>query len=476
MDDDLSCPAGMERKLYAAIRKSFDRATARLSMSRARQSKTTERNRRLVQCERSILKDSLDSYSLHPELREALRQGNSTTGQILTALQQWTHTATGATADMQRKLDLVLKALSATSAAPAASSSLSEPAPLPTFAHSCVICQEGVHADDASSCFPLACCGQVLHQACVCALHAQSDDPKCPCCRNCLGEEAAAVCRRLWQRAAGAARRFVRLKSENSGFHSEYLGELTVTSATEGIVEHVEADLIDWAPAGSSIHAFVAKHLGGRWPVGGQTWVRFFTKDCMLGQVMRFEKFCFRYWNRSNTMRLSHGDIKELDLDEIDVELPAVTSITVLNQWTLETTSCIDRCNLGLARGKRCLVATAGHADSYVFLGGVDDPVGLRLLLRKNTLLRTIWAADVRDMKCPPWCDPPAYVSFYVFGNYGQGVRVGSSLKIATDRSAGVYVFHGWSRDGSDSYLECTSGPSFVRLAMRSVRSCEQVD
>ena len=278
----------------------------------------------------------------------------------------------------------------------------------------------------------------------------------------------------MWGRAAGAARRFVRLRSE-SGFHSEYQGELHTTTATEGVVDQMEGELVDWAPAGSSIHAFVAKHLGGRWPVGGETWIRFFTEDCRLGQVMRFEKFCFRYWTESNTMLLSHGDIIELDLENIDLPLAAITSVTVLNEWTIEKTSCIDDCNLTLARGKRCLVATAGQAESYIFVGGVDDPVGLRLLLRKNSLLRTIWSADVR-MKCPAWCDAPAYVPFYVFGSYGQGLWISSSLKIATDRSAGVYVFHGWSRSGSDYYLECTSGPSFLRLAMRDVRTCEQVD
>ena len=399
-NDDLSCPAGMDRKLYIAVRKSFDRATARLGMSQKRQSKTTEKNRRLVHSERCILEKHLESYVLHPELREALRQGNATAAIILTFLQQWTHTAAGSTADIQRKLDLVLKAVS-TATPPAVSASSSEPAPLSTIAHLCVVCQEAVNVVDASTTFRLLCCGQILHQACVCALHAQTEEPKCPCCRSLFEEEAEAVCRRVWERVAGTARRFIRLRS-SAGFHSEHQGEMTITSATEGIVDQTVAELVDWAPGGSSIHAFVAKHLGGCWPVQGETWIRFFSQDCQRGQVMRFEKFNFRYWSESTMLR-SHGDI-EVDVDEVDLPLAAVTSVAVLNAWTTDNTSCVDGCNLGLARGKRCLISTAGHADSFIFVAKVDDPVGMRLLLRKNTLVRTIWAADVQDMKMPAWC------------------------------------------------------------------------
>jgi hypothetical protein len=50
-------------------------------------------------------------------------------------------------------------------------------------------------------------------------------------------------------------------------------------------------------------------------------------------------------------------------------------------------------------------------------------------------------------------------------------------MKITTDRAVGViYVFHGWSKFGPDYFLECASGPSFVRLAARDVRGCEQLD
>ena len=120
--------------------------------------------------------------------------------------------------------------------------------------------------------FRLLCCGQVLHDACVCALCAQDPEPRCPCCRRLFNdgmeEAAATVIRSLWEGKAQRASRFVLLSPDG---HAEFEGDMGLVTAG-GVCKDTFAQLVEWSPEGDDIHAFVAKFCAGRWPMPGESW------------------------------------------------------------------------------------------------------------------------------------------------------------------------------------------------------------
>ena len=91
MDEEhLTCPPGMDRRLYATLRKSFDKAVARLGMCTLRKAKeaTVARNRVLVDRERSCLKGHLQAFKVNPHIQEALAKNDATATQVLALLQE----------------------------------------------------------------------------------------------------------------------------------------------------------------------------------------------------------------------------------------------------------------------------------------------------------------------------------------------------------------------------------------------------
>jgi hypothetical protein len=126
MDDEhLPCPFGMDRRLYTTLRKSFDKAVARLGMSTLRKAKeaTVARNRVLVDRERSCLKGHLQAFKVNQHIQESLAKilakNDATATQVFALLREVVEKATRS----ETKLDLVLSAVSLWSATASSSAS-----------------------------------------------------------------------------------------------------------------------------------------------------------------------------------------------------------------------------------------------------------------------------------------------------------------------------------------------------------------
>jgi len=87
---DLVCPDGMDRQLYLTLKKDYTKARARhgMSVTNGLKPQTVAKNLRLMEQEKSKLKEHLTAYSQHPELRQILSTCNSTATQTLELLRE----------------------------------------------------------------------------------------------------------------------------------------------------------------------------------------------------------------------------------------------------------------------------------------------------------------------------------------------------------------------------------------------------
>ena len=421
MEDEHSCPPGMDRCLYTTLRRPLERSVARLRVSLLGNAsvKRAVRNRVLLEREKTRLKKNLQAFKVAH--LQALAK-NVTTTKVLELLQEF------AAARSDRKLDVVLSLLSTLASSPSEPSSVSPPSSdsqppstvpsASTPSHLCVICQQGVEPTG----FLLACCGQRLHEPCACAFLMRSpeesdeeSDPKCPSCRRPFSEDmeeaAEAMVHRLWHSSAGQAKRYVLLTDVGRAFHAECTGHMQLATASEGICDHMATSLSLWSPEGDRIHDFVTKNFNGQWPAAGKTWIRLTTAD-WRNVTMRFEGFRNVFWDQAGpTVRLSFGDVDELEIIELPLDTICHAAPRNPFKLRLDTPYFLGECNLGAAKGCLCLVSLGERTDAYTFEDFVQDAVGPQLRLRtRDGRSILVFAACVADMRSPKWCPDPLRV------------------------------------------------------------------
>ena len=412
---DLVCPDGMDRQLYLTLKKDYTKARARhgMSVTNGLKPQTIAKNLRLMEQEKSKLKEHLTAYSQHPELRQILSTCNSTATQTLELLRESVLGQGKNHREVLAKLQLLVDRVGASSSfvAPAAAADNAMQVDHPT----CNIC-----LDDSANGFDMPCCsrpGNAKHVCgtCFMAMASQKRDVACPNCRTELLDhpDFAAIALKLQLALPAAVRKmlhqpgpktFVPLRdvvewdrsnldedTEDTSFGRQWFGDyhFQAHGNSKQCLNPAWVDLVFGEPPvtkrvplatlsvkDDDVDLFVRQKCCGKWPKRGTT-IR-----VTCGQFVahyRFVRFQKSYLEET-ACKFSMGYDK--DFETLCVPLCRISAWRDLEAWSAEETAGLLRFN---GPPKQIIVKLQDCPFVQCFIRDVlEDAVGPRLHLSKT--------------------------------------------------------------------------------------------